>query len=213
MPYTSNPYVVAAICGNFYQESTVNPGIWENLTVNAPGYGLGQWTDNPPQVMRRTALFNWLSANGYTQDSGQGQLEFLVYEDLWIPSLIQPSQYNTMTDFFNSTSTDLLALVKEWMFHWEGINDGTETVRYNFAYDLAYNRFPIDDGTRNPWYSSNSYNTLTEARSNSFLVKDFLMGSPTPPTPPTPPSDEEIFAFFKHAMDLKRRGGSFRIVF
>ena len=71
MAYTSNLKVVAAICGNFFQESGVNPGIWENLTPGAPGYGLGQWTDNPPNVYRRTALFNWLSANGYAQDSGQ----------------------------------------------------------------------------------------------------------------------------------------------
>ena len=86
MSITTNLYVIAAICGNFWQESTVNPGIWEGLTPNAPGYGLGQWTDNPPVVMRRTALFNWLQANGYAQDSGPGQLAFLVYENLWIPS-------------------------------------------------------------------------------------------------------------------------------
>ena len=39
MSISSNLYVIAAICGNFYQESTVNPGIWEGLTPNAPGYG------------------------------------------------------------------------------------------------------------------------------------------------------------------------------
>ena len=133
---TNNLYVIAAICGNFYQESTVNPGIWENLTVNAPGYGLGQWTDNPPQVMRRTALFNWLSANNYAQDSGDGQLAFLVHEDLWIPSLIQPSAYNTLTDYFNSTSTNITDLVEEFQYHWEGINDGTTSIRVSAAQHL-----------------------------------------------------------------------------
>lgn len=209
MAYTSNIYVVAAICGNFWQESTVNPGIWENLTVDAPGYGLGQWTDNPPQVMRRTALFDWLQSNGYSQDSGEGQLKFLVHENLWIPSLITPSNYSTMTDFFNSTSTDLLGLVKEWMYHWEGISDGTETNRYNFAYDLAYNVFPVDDGVRNPWYSSNSYNTIANARSNSLLVKDFLMGTNPIPHEPT---EEDIIAIVRWLFKKKGLEG-FKIVF
>ena len=65
----NNLYVIAAICGNFYQESTVNPGVWEGLDPNNPGFGLGQWTDNPPIVMRRTALFNWLDNNNYSHDS------------------------------------------------------------------------------------------------------------------------------------------------
>lgn len=207
MPYTMNPYVVAAICGNFWQESTVNPGIWEGLVVGNPGFGLGQWTDNPPQVMRRTALFDWLDAQGYAHDSGQGQLEFLVYEDLWIPSLIQPSNYATMSAFFASTSTDLYALTQEWMYHWEGINDGTLGQRYNFAYDLAYNQFPADDGTRNPWYSSNAYNTLAQARSNSFLVKDFLMGSSPIPPAPYEPTEEELVAIARYLIRKKGQGG------
>ena len=212
MAYTNNIYVVAAICGNFWQESTVNPGIWENLTVGAPGYGLGQWTDNPPQVMRRTALFNWLTANGYAQDSGVGQLKFLIYEDLWIPSLITPSNYNTMTDYLNSNDRDLLALVKEWMYHWEGISDGTETTRYNFAYDLAYNIFPNDDGTRNPWISSNSYNTIVQARNNSLLIKDFLMGASPEPPEPHEPTEEELIAIVRWLYKKKGLEG-FKIVF
>lgn len=207
MAYTNNPYVVAAICGNFWQESTVNPGIWEGLVPGNPGFGLGQWTDNPPQVMRRTALFNWLDANGFSRDSGQGQLEFLIYEDLWIPSLIQPSAYQTMTDFLNSTSTDLYDLTQEWMYHWEGINDGTLTNRYNFAYDLAYNQFPTDPGTRDPWYSSNSYNTIAQARSNSFLVKDFLMGETPVPPEPYEPTEEEIIALARYLLRKRGKGG------
>lgn len=40
---------VAALCGNMQAESTINPGIWENLTPTtipdvSVGYGLCQWT-------------------------------------------------------------------------------------------------------------------------------------------------------------------------
>ena len=185
MAISTNLHVIAAICGNFWQESTVNPGIWENLTVGAPGYGLGQWTDNPPIVERRTALFNWLSANGYSQDSGQGQLEFLVYENLWIPSTFTPSAYNTLTDFFNSTSSNTAALTEEWMWHWEGIDDGSYQTRLDAA-RYFLNEFQNDDGTRLPWFSGNYYLSMqAEARDNALLIMDFFLGS-TPPTPPGP---------------------------
>ena len=75
-------YVIAAICGNFWQESTVNPGLWQGTMIGSPGYGLGQWTDNA-DTNRRTQLFNWLDANGYSRDDGNAQLEYLIYENVW----------------------------------------------------------------------------------------------------------------------------------
>lgn len=184
MGVSSNLYVIAAICGNFWQESQVNPGAWENWTVGDPGFGLGQWTDNPPVVMRRTALFQWLADNGYARQDGEGQLEFLVYEDLWIPTLIQQSAYNTLTDYFQSTSTNLSDLVYEWMYHWEGINDSSYQNRYTFA-SVALNAFQNDSGVRQPWTSGNYQITTQEALDNSLLIKDFFFGT-TPPTPPGP---------------------------
>lgn len=188
MAYTTNLYVIAAICGNFWQESTVNPGIWENLTVGAPGYGLGQWTDNPPIVERRTALFNYLDSHGYSRDSGEGQLEFLIYENVWNkpgPSTVAPSIYNTLTEYLQSNLTDLTFLTLEWMYHWEGIDDDSEETRISAA-NSFYNLFINDDGTRNPWYASNSYLSHVQAESNALLIKDFFIGE-TPPEPPEPP--------------------------
>lgn len=207
---SNNLYVIAAICGNFYQESTVNPGIWEGLTVDAPGFGLGQWTDNPPQVMRRTALFNWLDANGYARDSGDGQLAFLVHENLWIPSLISPSAYQTLTDFFQSTSTNLQDLVLEWMYHWEGINDGTDGIRYSAAQHFL-SAFQNDDGTRLPWFTGNYYLSLNaESTDNALRIMDFFLGSSPPgPQPPTPPTDDELIALLNLARKKKMKGGIF----
>lgn len=206
MSITTNLYIIAAICGNFWQESTVNPGIWENLTVGAPGYGLGQWTDNTG-VSRRTALFNWLDSNGYSRDSGDGQLAFLVHENLWIPSLFTPSAYSSMSAFFASTSTNLSDLVLEWQYHWEGIDDGSTPNRLQFAQDVL-DLFSQDPGTRYPWYSSNSYNSLVYARRNSLLIKDFFLGTtPTPPGPGPEPTDEELIAILRAARRKKLKGG------
>lgn len=185
MPYVSNLYVVAAICGNFYQESTVNPGIWENTTPDSPGYGLGQWTDNPSiGLYRRTNLFNYLDANGYSRDSGIGQLNFLIVENSWVPNGAgYQSDYNTLAEFLASTSTNLSDLVYEFFHHWEGIDDGTGNVRLQFAEDLMMNVFPNDTGIRDPWYTGNFMLTREQSKSNALLIKDFLMGT-TPPIPP-----------------------------
>lgn len=195
---TNNLSVIAAICGNFFQESGINPGIWENLTVGANGYGLGQWTDNA-QTSRRTALFNWLSANGYSQDSGEGQLKFLVQENLWIPSLFVQSAYNTLGDYLNSTSTNIGDLVQEFMYHWEGINDGTYSTRLNYA-TYIYNEFLNDDGTRNPWNSGNYYLTRGQTDSNAMLVKDFFIDE-------IPITDAEILALVSIALKRRKKGG------
>ena len=74
--WTAN--AVSGVLGNMQKESTVNPGIWQNLNPNNPslGWGLVQWTPS-------TNYTNWASTNGYTNDDGNGQLE-------WIDSVTAP---------------------------------------------------------------------------------------------------------------------------
>lgn len=206
MAITNNLYVIAAICGNFYQESGVNPGIWENRTVGAPGFGLGQWTDNPPIVERRTALFNWLDANGYARDSGEGQLQFLMYENSWLPNAFTQSDYNTLYQYISTNDTNLYLLVEEFMHHWEGINDGTINNRYAWAQTFL-DLFQNDPGTRQPWTAVNEFISEARSKNNALLIKDFFTGTtPEPPEPPTPtePTEEEIVALFRKL--LKERG-------
>lgn len=209
---SNNLHVIAAICGNFWQESQINPGAWENWTVGQPGYGLGQWTDNPPVVMRRTALFNWLDANSYPHDSGPGQLAFLVHENLWIPTLFQQSAYNTLSDYFASTSTSLSDLVLEWMYHWEGIDDGSYNTRLTAATQILAD-FQSDDGTRQPWTAVNSQISFRAARDNAMHIKDFFLEEdpPEPPIPPgpEPPTEDELIALLKMAKKKKLKGGIF----
>ena len=141
-------------------------------------------------------------------------MEFLIYENLWIPSLIVQSSYNTLTDYLNSSNTSVHDLVLEFMYHWEGINDGTDGVRVQEA-NRFYNLFLNDPGTRGPWTARNGYLTQTECDNNALLIKDFLYAtSPTPPTPPTPipVTDEELLLLLKHAMMLKKRGADIHLV-
>lgn len=207
MSYSTNLCVIAAICGNFWGESTINPGIWENLTVDAPGYGLGGWTDAPPYVYRRTALFNWLDQYGYPRDSGDGQLAFLIDEDIWVINNGWPSDYATLTDFLNSTDTNVAALTEEWMHHWEGIDDASKQRRIDAAEELL-DYFQNDDGTRWAWVAGNFYNSWTDAKHNALLIMDFFLGGVTP-IPPIPAGGiEAILALIKK----RRSKGGYHIV-
>lgn len=71
---------VAAILGNMQTESTINPGIWENLSpfdVNYGGYGLVQWTP-------WTKYSDW-AGSGW-ENNGSKQVERIVqYEAIDYP--------------------------------------------------------------------------------------------------------------------------------
>lgn len=95
-----NGFTVESICGvlgnagGFYTlgESSINPGIWQNLTPNpALGFGLFQWTPS-------TNYTNWADANGYEHDDGYGQLYWLINQTVptgqWIPTRDYPETFN-----------------------------------------------------------------------------------------------------------------------
>jgi hypothetical protein len=165
--------VVAAICGNWYIESTINPGIWENLTEDSPGYGLGQWTNNSEST-RRTELFSYLSSNGYSQDDGYGQLNFFMKENIWYQNGYGEN-YESLTDFLNSTSTDLEELTYSFMQGWEGIWNGTQTTRYENAVKIRdYLRDNANDTSITEFTKGNRYLTQTEAFKNAVLIYRYL---------------------------------------
>lgn len=91
---------VAGMLGNMQVESTINPGIWQNLNPNpALGWGLVQWTPS-------TNFTNWAVANGYTNDDGDAQLKWIdgvtVTVGQWIPTAQYPE---TFAEFKVSTQT------------------------------------------------------------------------------------------------------------
>ena len=183
-PYITN-YVIAAMCGNFMAESTVNPAIWESLTPtswdhqyaydNIGGFGLGQWTNVGTPHGRCWNLHEWVTSNGYADGDGIGQLEFLIHEAYWSPTSISQSAYNTLEDFLHSDSTDINELTKEYMWHWEGINNRTLSNRQQFA-QRAYTYITehFNDNNITTWISGNFYLSESQALNNCVLIARYL---------------------------------------
>lgn len=66
---------ISAMLGNMETESTINPGIWQNLDEGnmSMGFGLVQWTP-------ATKIIDWTDANGYPRGDMDGQLARIEYE-------------------------------------------------------------------------------------------------------------------------------------
>lgn len=66
---------IAGMLGNMQTESTINPGIWQNLDEGntSLGYGLVQWTP-------ATKIFEYLDEHGFFDDDIEGQCQRIVYE-------------------------------------------------------------------------------------------------------------------------------------
>lgn len=203
--------VIAAICGNWWGESQINPGIWESLTPtswdhqyaydNIGGYGLGQWTNVGTPHGRCWNLYQYLISNGYATDSGDGEVAFMIDEAYWTPTSISQSAYNTLNDFLNSTSTNLYDLTQEFMYHWEGINNGTLATRYNNAQAvLAYLNTNYNNTSITSWYTGNRYLTNAESLNNAVMVARAIIQGVVP----TPVSQSDILFFYRHIRRRRR---------
>lgn len=197
--YGASIYVVSAILGNWLRESTINPGRYEGdivIPIADPnvygGYGLGQWTNNPVTGnTRRTKMANWLTAHGYTYDSGPGQMQFFLNEKEYI----DPETHETKTtgqwqaagiygqkwanifpdfeSFITSDSTDLHQLTEAFLNCWEIGNTGLD-IRYAGA-QTVYN-WILNQGNMHPleWIVANRALTSEESRNNALLIWDLL---------------------------------------
>lgn len=107
---------IAGMLGNMQTESTINPGIWENLDPTMPanlGCGLVGWTPS-------TKYTDWAAANGYAWDDGNGQIKWIAEETVptgaWIP--ISPYANWTWEMFIASTDTPE-TLADVWLYNFE----------------------------------------------------------------------------------------------
>lgn len=178
--YGSSAYVAAAIAGNFWQESNINPGIWEGLVVGdwtqlRHGYGLGQWTNTGGDTQGRLyQLHEYLTSNGYADDSGPGQMSFLIEENVWY-STEEASSFENLQAFLTSDSTDLTLLTHAWCIGWEGIHDASWDLRVEHA-QTCYN-FIIANANNtqiNEWITGNRYLSEPEILNNAVMLYRFL---------------------------------------
>lgn len=91
---------IAGMLGNMQKESTINPGIWQNLNPNPSlGWGLVQWTPS-------TNFTDWAAANGYANDDGDAQLIWIDTVTASVGQWIPTTQYpETFEEFKVSTQT------------------------------------------------------------------------------------------------------------
>lgn len=192
-------YVLAAMCGNFSLESYVNPGAWEDGIVcawdyqydfdnpNKGGYGLGQWTNVGSPHDRLWNLYQYMTSHNYAMTDGNGQLEFLIYENRWA-SGNSSMGFSTLTDFLESTSTDINALTADYMHCWEGIYDSSLSARQANALSF-YNHFLAHAGD-NPssysWISGNFSLSFDPEQLNNAMCVYFKMNGYNPGPGPGP---------------------------
>lgn len=119
-------------------------------------------------------MHEWLQENGYQDDDGVGQLNYLIHENVWY-SRDEASQYATLTDFLASSSTDLAELTHAFNVGWEGIHDHTWDFRVTYAekcYDFITKH--ANDTSINKWFSKNEFLSVDERLNNAVLIYRFL---------------------------------------
>lgn len=189
--YGVSAVVAAAIAGNMWQESTLSPGVWENLSPGLPtdllkGYGLGQWTNTGGNTHGRLyQLLTWLQENGYASNDGNGQLAFLIHENVWYQNSKYP--FTSLQDFLTSDSTDLEMLTHAYNLCWEGIHDSSWDTRVTYATACYYYIIANANNTNiKEWYNQNTYLPEEQRLNNAVMLYRYLSagggGGGTPST-------------------------------
>lgn len=192
-------YVIAAMCGCWYRESGVNPGIWESLVpcawdyeyeyTSKGGYGLGQWTNVGTSDGRLWRLHQWVNANGYTDGDGNGQLAYITVEGYWNGAYNGTGDnsqtrgsYGSLANFLNSSSTNLSNLVWDFLANWEGVPGNAYTERLTWANKiLTY--LQAHGGETATWTSKNNYLSEAETYQNALCVYNYFSGYAPEPEP------------------------------
>ena len=175
--YGSSAYVIAALAGNSWRESHINPTLYQ---MDGSAFGLFQWDGE-----RKTALLNWLSDNGYENTSPNGQMQYLVVEDDWIGSY---DGISSLTEFLQSNSTDIASLTTAFCNCWERPGVPALEERIEFAYKaLSYIQLHANDTSIVEWETEPMYYLSEEqALHNAVLMYRFYSagggGGGTPST-------------------------------
>lgn len=130
---------ISAFLGNVQKESTINPGIWQNLTENINvGWGLVQWTPSTKYTV-------WATENGFTNDDGYGQLEWVINETISTGQWVQTSDYPiSFSEFIMSTDNpEYLAYCFMANFEKPKSLDQPERKEYARYWFNWYNKTPV----------------------------------------------------------------------
>lgn len=114
LPLGWSKNAICAMLGNFQRESTINPGIWQNLDSGntSLGYGLCQWTP-------ATKYLDWCNTLGYDPSEMESNLERIIYEVVNNIQYITTDSYpETFNEFVTSTKS-VEYLTKAFLHNYE----------------------------------------------------------------------------------------------
>lgn len=148
---------ICAMLGNMQHESTLNPGIWQNLDSGNTSLGIGlvQWTP-------ATKLIEWCNEQDLSYTSLDAQCKRIIYELenglQWIPTTDYPERF---TDFKESNRS-ISYLVNCFLKNYEraGIEAIESRIKhanhwFNVFSKSSYNPRLTSDGMEdNPYYYS-----------------------------------------------------------
>lgn len=162
--YGSSIYVIAALAGNAWRESHINP----TLTQQGGGaYGIFQWDGG-----RRDAYKQWAEDNGYLANNPYAQMEYLVVENDWQGSF---GGISSLQEFLSSNSTDIDMLTEAFCTCWERPGKPELQERIEFAHDaFDYINAHANDTTISQWEVVPMYYLSREqALNNAVLMYRF----------------------------------------
>lgn len=156
---------VAGMLGNMQTESTINPGVWENLTPYPPGGGAGLVGWTPYQ-----RITDWLTAHGYEFGDGDGECE-KIQEEMEHPEIevtwIATDVYQFSFEEFSKSTADPGYLGLAFLACYERPTNPNQPERgeqakywYEYLSGTAYFTPRLDDAgiLDNPlWYDDNPF--------------------------------------------------------
>ena len=162
--YGASAYVIAALAGNAWRESHINPTLSQ---LGGGAFGLFQWDGS-----RRDALLTWLNENGYENTSPNGQMEYLVVEGDWIGTF---DGISSLTEFLTSSSTNVGSLTEAFCTCWERPGVPALNERIEFAHEaLEYILLHANDASIVEWETKPMYYlSRQQALHNAVLMYRF----------------------------------------
>lgn len=172
---------IGGVLGNLQQESTINPGLWQNRTVGSPGYGLFQYTPHQKYVS-----YCEEQGYGFPPDPQLDPIYQMIYMlenrhtyagDLYIEYIPTTAYPLTYAEYQTSTrpATELAVI---WLYNVERpLYDPAEEVRRSayaaYWYDYITRHEPEPVHRELPaWFkdylTKTFYNALVTALSNQF---------------------------------------------
>lgn len=122
---------IAAMLGNMEAESTINPGIWQNLDAGNynGGFGLVQWTP-------ATKYFDWCEENNLSPTDIDANLQRILYEVENRVQWIATAAHDMTFQEFTQSTAAVETLAKAFLLNYERPGDQSESVQ-EYRADLA----------------------------------------------------------------------------